>query len=85
MSDEPVMSRLAERLGTLKPKEKQPVSAAVLNNWIVQAESKLGPDASGGRLGWLVASSVAIAAGQRAIDAGGGRLFLAATDPAWRS
>ncbi|MGQ0632744.1 MAG: nucleotidyl transferase AbiEii/AbiGii toxin family protein [Sporichthyaceae bacterium] len=52
------------------------MSAAVLNNWIVQAESKLGPDASGGRLGWLVASSVAIASLQRVIDADDRQVFL---------
>lgn len=76
MSDEPVASRLAELLRTLKPKDKQPTSATVLNNWIVQAESKLGPDASGGRLGWLVASSVAIASLQRVIDADERQVFL---------
>lgn len=48
----------------------------MLNNWIAQAEGKLGPEARGGRLGWLVASSVAIAAVQRAIDADGRQLFL---------
>lgn len=44
MSDEPVGSRLADLLRTLKPKDRQPVSAAVLNNWIFQAESKLDVD-----------------------------------------
>lgn len=76
MSDELIESRLAAALRSLKPKTKQPVSATVLNNWITQAESKLGPDAKGGRLGWLVASSVAIAAVQRAVDADGRQLFL---------
>lgn len=76
ISDELIESRLAAALRTLKPKTKQPVSATVLNNWITQAESKLGPDARGGRLGWLVASSVAIAAVQRAVDADGRQLFL---------
>ncbi len=46
MSDEPVGSRLADLLRTLKPKDRQPVSAAVLNNWIFQAESKLGSRAT---------------------------------------
>lgn len=76
MSDEPTESRLATALRSLKPKTKQPVSATVLNNWITRAESKLGQDAKGGRLGWLVASSVAIAAVQRAVDADGRQLFL---------
>ncbi len=76
MGDEAVGSRLAELLRTLKPKAKQPVSATVLNTWIAQAESKLGPDASGGRLGWLVASSVAVAALQRVIDSDDRQVFL---------
>lgn len=66
MSDEPFGSRIAALLHTLAPKAKQPVSATILNNWIGQAEGKLGPEAKGGRLGWLIASSVAIAAVQRA-------------------
>jgi hypothetical protein len=77
VSNEPVESRLAALLRTLKPKAKQPVSATVLNNWIAHAEGKIGgPDVKAGRLGWLIASSVAIAAVQRAIDADGRQLFL---------
>ncbi|MGN6250267.1 MAG: nucleotidyl transferase AbiEii/AbiGii toxin family protein [Marmoricola sp.] len=76
MSDEHLASRLAALLRTLKPKTKEPVSTKVLNTWIAQAEGKLGDDAKGGRLGWLIASSVAIAAVQRAIDADGRHLFL---------
>lgn len=76
MSDERLGSRLAALLRTLEPKTKQPASATVLNKWIAQAEGKLGPEAKGGRLGWLVASSVAIACVQRAIDADGRQLFL---------
>ncbi|HET7069311.1 MAG TPA: nucleotidyl transferase AbiEii/AbiGii toxin family protein [Nocardioides sp.] len=76
MSDEHLGSRLAALLRTLKPKTKEPVSAKVLNTWIAQAEGKLGDEAKGGRLGWLIASSVAIAAVQRAIDAAGRHLFL---------
>lgn len=63
-------------LRTLRPKAKQPASTRVLNTWIAQAERQLGDDAKGGRLGWLIASSVAIAAVQRAIDADGRQLFL---------
>jgi hypothetical protein len=74
--NEPTVSRLAELLGTLKPKSKTPVSATVLTNWITKAANDLGPHAGGGRLAWLVASSVAVAAVQRAIDADGNRLFL---------
>lgn len=76
MSDDRIGSRLAAMLHALKPKAKQPASVTVLNNWIAQAEGKLGPEAKGGRLGWLVASSVAIACVQRAIDAEGRQLFL---------
>lgn len=76
MSDGRRGSRLAALLRTLEPKTKQPASATVLNKWIAQAEGKLGSEAKGGRLGWLVASSVAIACVQRAMDAGGRQLFL---------
>ncbi|GAB7143113.1 nucleotidyl transferase AbiEii/AbiGii toxin family protein [Mycobacterium riyadhense] len=76
MSHERFDSRLAALLRTLTPKTKQPASAAVLNQWIAQAEGKLGQEAKGGRLGWLVASSVAVACVQRAIDADGRQLFL---------
>lgn len=76
MSDVRVGSRLAALLGAVKPKTKQPVSAKVLNTWIAQAEGQLGDEAKAGRLGWLIASSVAIAAVQRAVDADGRHLFL---------
>ncbi len=71
-----ISSRLARLVAGLAPKAKQPNSSTVLNAWIAQAENKLGPEARGGRLGWLVASSVAIAAVQRAVDADGRQLFL---------
>jgi hypothetical protein len=76
MATEHVGSRLAALLRTLTPKTKQPVSTRVLDTWIAQAEGKIGDEARGGRLGWLVASSVAIAAVQRAIDVDGRQLFL---------
>ncbi len=76
MADRPAASRIAVLLRQLVPKTKQPPSAAVLNGWISQAEGKLGAEAGGGRLGWLVASSVAIAAVQRAVDEDGRQLFL---------
>jgi len=71
-----IPSRIAALIGGLAPKTKQPVSAAVLSNWIAKAESQVGLEGKGGRLGWLVASSVAIAAIQRAVDEDGRRLFL---------
>ena len=76
MTDDHVRSKLAALLRTLKPKRKEPVSAKVLNTWIAQAEGQLGDEAKGGRLGWLIASSVAVAAVQRALDEDGRQLFL---------
>lgn len=76
MTDELIGSRLAALLKTLKPKTKQPVSTKVLNTWIAQAESQLGDEARAGRLSWLIASSVAIAAVQRALDPEGRQRFL---------
>jgi hypothetical protein len=51
MSPELISSRIARMVAGLAPKAKQPNSATVLNAWIAQAESKLGPEARGGRLG----------------------------------
>lgn len=76
MGNDQAESRLAERVRALRPKEKQPASARILDTWIAQAQSQLGNEVDGGRLGWLIASSVAIAAVQRALDAEGRRLFL---------
>ena len=76
MSDDPASSRLNDLFGNLKPKAKQPMSARMLDAWVQQAEGKLGDEAKAGRLGWLVASSVAIAAVQRAVDIDGRHLFL---------
>lgn len=76
MTDDQVRSKLATLLRTLKPKSKEPVSAKVLNSWIAQAEGQLGDEAMGGRLGWLIASSVAVGAVQRALDGDGCQLFL---------
>lgn len=76
MAAEPFTSRLAALLRTLKSKDKQPNSTSVLNTWISQAEARLGEEARGGRLGWLIASSVAVAAVQRAVDEDGRKLFL---------
>ncbi len=76
MAAEPFASRLATMLRALKIKDKEPNSAGVLNTWISQAEQRLGAEARGGRLGWLIASSVAVAAVQRAVDEDGRQLFL---------
>lgn len=74
--DEPSATHVAATLRALTPKAKQPASAGILNTWIAQAERTLGNEIGGGRLGWLVASSVAVAAVQRAVDADGRQLFL---------
>jgi hypothetical protein len=71
---EPEPTDLAAALGGLRPKEKAPGSARVLDAWIAQAERRLGSD--GGRLGWLVASTVVAAALQQAVDEQGEPLFL---------
>ena len=42
----------------------------MLNQWIAQAEGELGEEARSGRLGRLIASSVAIAAVQHALELG---------------
>jgi len=64
MSDEQLGSRLAALLRTLEPKAKakEPVSTKVLNTWIAQAESKIGEEAKGGRLGWSSARLTPMAA-----------------------
>ncbi|MDR0283337.1 MAG: nucleotidyl transferase AbiEii/AbiGii toxin family protein [Propionibacteriaceae bacterium] len=72
MTNEP---RLYEQLRTLKPKTKEPNSANVLNNWILHAERDL-EGTEGGRLGWLVASTVVTAALQRAVHEDGTSCFL---------
>lgn len=72
--DAPESLNLAAALGGLRPKEKAPNSARILDAWIAQAERQLGSD--GGRLGWLVASTVVAAALQQALDEQGEPLFL---------
>lgn len=76
MGDETIQSRLTVLLRSLEPRTKQPVSVKVLNTWIAHAERSIGGEARAGRLGWLVASSVAIAAVQRATDSDGRHRFL---------
>lgn len=73
---EPNTPSPAAKLRDLTPKTKQPASATILNSWISKAELQLGAGSGGGRLGWLIASSVAIAAVQRAVDSDGRQLFL---------
>ncbi len=67
-------ANLAAALGGLRPKNKMPASARVLDGWITQAERQLASD--GGRLGWLIASTVVAATLQQAVDEQGEPLFL---------
>lgn len=68
-------SPFSEAINHLKPKDKEPRSARVLDGWVAQAQQTIGGQTSGGRLGWLIASTVVVAALQRAVDETG-PLFL---------
>ena len=63
-----------EHLAQLQSRGKEPNSAAVLDRWVAAAQQTAGIEA--GRLGWLVASTVVIAALQRAVDDTGRAHFL---------
>lgn len=66
----------AKTLADLKPKAKPLASASILALWVTHAEKALDVPAAGGRMGWLVASTVVIAALQRAVDSDGTPRFL---------
>jgi len=53
-------------LDSLKPRTKTPRSATILNNWITQTERNI--HSGGGRLSWLVATTVVAAMLQQATD-----------------
>lgn len=61
-------------LESLKPKDKEPRNRSVLDSWIAHAEAAIDPERQG-RLSWLVASTVAVAALQRVVDESGTSLF----------
>jgi hypothetical protein len=67
---DPLFAHLAQ----LPDRGKEPNSAAVLERWVAAAQLAAGVEA--GRLGWLVASTVVIAALQRAVDETGRSHFL---------
>jgi hypothetical protein len=67
---DPVFAHLAQ----LHSRGKEPNSSAVLDKWVAAAQQAAGVEA--GRLGWLVASTVVIAALQRAVDETGRTQFL---------
>lgn len=62
------------RLTSLGERGKEPASKSILNAWVNQAQAQVGLDT--GRLGWLVASTVVVAALQRALDEEGRTRFL---------
>lgn len=76
MADHLIPSQLGERFDAFPAKDRPPASLSVLNRWVSLPERRFGTTAGGGRLGWLVASSVAVAVVQRALDHQGRSLFL---------
>jgi hypothetical protein len=54
------------RLTSLGERGKEPASKSILNAWVNQAQAQVGLDT--GRLGWLIASTVVVAALLRGID-----------------
>jgi hypothetical protein len=63
-----------QRLAHLPDRGKEPNSARTLDAWIIQAQDRVGVDH--GRLGWLIASTVVVAALQRAVDESDAPRFL---------
>jgi hypothetical protein len=63
-----------DQLASMKDRGKEPNSAGVLNAWVVHAQKEVGLEQS--QLGWLIASTVVIAALQRAIDVDGRSRFV---------
>lgn len=59
------LSSLTDRLASLPDKGSPPASMKMLNDWVNHADRRAN---AGGRLGWLVASTVVVAALQRAVD-----------------
>lgn len=61
-------------IGSLPSRDKEPTNARVLDSWITAAHDKVKVDS--GRLGWLVASTVVVAALQRAVGSADRPTFL---------
>lgn len=61
-------------IGSLPSRDKEPTNARVLDAWIAAAQDAVKLDS--GRLGWLVASTVVVAALQRAVGAPNRPTFL---------
>ena len=64
---------MAEALGSLRPKQKAPSSCRTLDAWVAAAERELG--VRGGRVGWLVATTLVSAKLQQVVDGAGGSRF----------
>jgi hypothetical protein len=73
MTTDPAQPNRLPWLSDLKPKTGPPRSARILDAWVNQAQGQLGLGSNGGRLGWLVASTVVVAALQRTVDETGPR------------
>jgi len=67
MPDERQYINLAEELNRLEQRGKEPHSTKVLDSWIAHIENSLQAD-QGGRLSWLVASTLVTAKLQQVID-----------------
>jgi hypothetical protein len=76
MTPDPVQPSRLPSMSSLKPKAGPPGSVRILDGWVNQAQGQIGLGADGGRLGWLIASTVVVAALQRAVDESGSSLFL---------
>lgn len=61
-------------IGSLPDRDKEPTNARVLDSWIAAAQDKVELDS--GRLGWLVASTVVVAALQRTVSSTDKPTFL---------
>jgi hypothetical protein len=75
MADSTNRDNLRDTLDGLKPKNKEPVSKRVLDSWVNKIENTLDGE-RGGRLAWLVATTVVAAVLQRAVDIDGQSRFL---------
>ncbi|WP_020013260.1 nucleotidyl transferase AbiEii/AbiGii toxin family protein [Promicromonospora sukumoe] len=61
-------------IGSLPGRDKEPTNARVLDSWVTAAHDRVELDS--GRLGWLVASTVVVAALQRAVGSSSEPRFL---------
>jgi hypothetical protein len=64
----------ANPLNDLPDKDRRPSSAAMLNRWVQDAQKLAG--GTGARTGWILASTIVVAALQRALGPDGDPLFL---------